>query len=163
MVTATESKIIESLQQAQANAVVMYLNAKRYHWYTAGPRFRDLHLFWDEMAADAFAEIDPLAERSRMLGGDVLSSPSEIDAFTSMVVAEGKGDRAPDDMLREALENERTIIREMRLAAKAADDEEDVGTNDLFASLVQTHEKHAWFIDEFLRAEGSPERGRRHA
>jgi starvation-inducible DNA-binding protein len=32
-----------------------------------------------------------------------------------------------------------------------ADEEGDPGTNDVFATLVQTHEKHAWFIDEFLR------------
>jgi DNA-binding ferritin-like protein len=54
-------------------------------------------------------------------------------------------------MLEEALENETRIIDEMRRAAKLADERSDVGTNDLFASNVQTHEKYAWFIREFLR------------
>jgi starvation-inducible DNA-binding protein len=39
----------------------------------------------------------------------------------------------------------------MRAAAKAADEDGDPGSNDVFATLVQTHEKHAWFIEEFLR------------
>ena len=44
-----------------------------------------------------------------------------------------------------------TASVEMRDAARVADEENDPGTNDLFATLVQGHEKNAWFIDEFLR------------
>lgn len=142
-------KIIDALRLAQANATVLYLNSKRYHWFTFGPMFRDIHLFWDEVAAAALAEIDPLAERTRMLGGDPLSQPSEIERRASITIAQGKPPvRA---MFEEALANERQIITEMRDAAKLADDEGDPGTNDLFGGLVQTHEKHAWFIAEFLR------------
>lgn len=144
-------KIIDAMRLAQANATVMYLNAKRYHWFTYGPLFRDIHLFWDEVAAAALAEIDPLAERVRMLGGDPLSQPSEIERCASVRVAEGKP--AVRAMFEEALANERQIITEMRDAAKLADDEGDPGTNDLFGGLVQQHEKHAWFIAEFLRGD----------
>jgi DNA-binding ferritin-like protein len=54
-------------------------------------------------------------------------------------------------MLDEALGNERRIIGEMRDAARMAEEENDYGTNDLFSTLVQAHEKNAWFIEEFLR------------
>ena len=149
MVTATETRVVVALKHAQANAFVMYANAKRYHWYTYGPLFRDLHLFFDEMAAAALGEIDPLAERVRMLGGEPLSTPREIEAWATVKIAEGQ--QSPVEMLRNALANERTIVGEMRAAARVADEEGDPGTNDVFATLVQTHEKHAWFIDEFLR------------
>ncbi|MHB8378209.1 MAG: Dps family protein [Dehalococcoidia bacterium] len=149
MVSTTQTRIIPVLRRAQANALVMYLNTKRYHWFTYGPLFRDLHLFFDEMAASALAEVDPLAERTRMLGGDALSMPQEIAMTASVRIADGTP--APRDMLEEALVNERQIIGEMRAAARTADEENDPGTNDLFATLVQTHEKNAWFIEEFLR------------
>lgn len=149
MVAETQTRVIACLQHAQANAVISYLNAKRYHWFTYGPLFRDLHLFFDELAADAFAEIDPLGERIRMLGGDALSTPRELEAHSTVVIAEGKP--ATRQMLEEALRNERQIVGEMREGARVADEESDYGTNDLFSGLVQTHEKHAWFIDEFLR------------
>jgi len=152
MVTTTETAVLVSLKHAQANAVTMYLNCKRYHWYTYGPRFRDLHLFFDEMAAAASAEVDPLGERIRMLGGDALSTPREIESWATVQIADGQP--PPDEMLRQALKNERLIIQEMRQGAQRGEEERDYGTNDLFSTLVQAHEKHAWFIDEFLRTEG---------
>jgi starvation-inducible DNA-binding protein len=149
MVTATEPRTQTCLKHAQANALALYLNSKRYHWFTYGPLFRDLHLFFDELANDAFAEVDPLGERLRMLGGDPLSMPEEIRQWATVRIAEGKP--TPREMLEEALANERRVVAEMREAARIADEEGDPGTNDLFSGLVQTHEKHAWFIEEFLR------------
>lgn len=151
--TATRTTVVECLQHSQANAISLYLNNKRYHWYTYGPHFRDLHLFFDEMASSAFAQIDPLGERIRMLGGNTLSSPQEIERWATVVIA--NSEESPRQMLEQALQNERRIIGEMRDAAGLAEEERDYGTNDLFATLVQNHEKYAWFIDEFLRADSS--------
>jgi starvation-inducible DNA-binding protein len=153
MVTMTQSAVIPCLQRAQANAIVSYLNAKRYHWFPYGPHFRDLHLFWDEVAAAASAEIDPLGERLRMLGGEPVSEPAAIERTATIRVA--RGHATPRAMLEEALLNERRIIDEMRDGARIADEQNDPGTNDLFANLVQTHEKYAWFIEEFLRHDDS--------
>jgi starvation-inducible DNA-binding protein len=149
MVATTETRTLTSLKHSQANAIQFYLNSKRYHWYAYGPLFRDLHLFFDELAADALAEIDPLGERIRMLGGEPLSTPQEIQAWVTIAIADGK--QKPHDMLREALANEERTIDDMRAAVKIAEDEGDPGTSDIFATLVQTHEKHRWFASEFLR------------
>jgi len=149
MVAAAETRTIAALKHTQANAITLYLNAKRYHWFTYGPLFRDLHLFFDELASDALAEFDPLAERLRMLGGEPISTPREIESWTTVAIADGKP--SPHAMLDEALANERKVVAELRDAARVADDEHDPGTNDLLATLVQTHEKHAWFISELLR------------
>jgi len=149
MVMATETRVVTALKHAEANAITLYLNNKRYHWFTFGPLFRDLHLFFDEMATAALAEIDPLGERLRMLGAEPVSKPDEIEAWATVEVAKGKP--TPKTMLDEALENERRVVDEMRSGARLADEEGDPGSNDLFATLVQTHEKHVWFIDEFLR------------
>lgn len=153
MVTSTQSRTTTCLLHAQANAVISYLNAKRYHWFTFGPHFRDLHLFWDEVAAGALAEIDPLGERLRMLGADPVSTPRELESSSTIQVAEGK--RTPREMLEEALANERRIVDEMRDGASVAEEERDYGSNDLFATLIQNHEKNAWFITEFLRRDDS--------
>lgn len=149
MVAKTETRVVLALKHAQANALALYLNAKRYHWFTYGPLFRDIHLFFDELAADALAEIDPFGERLRMLGAAALSHPREIESWATVRLADGTP--TPADMLREALANEHTVVREMREGARVAEEEGDPGTNDLFATYVQTHEKHAWFIEQFLR------------
>jgi starvation-inducible DNA-binding protein len=127
----TSNDVMQSLVSTQANAISSYLNYKRYHWFTFGPHFRDLHLFFDEVAEAALGEVDPFGERLRMLGGDAISHPRE--------------------MLQQALDNEHRIIDGMRRGAKQAEECGDYGTNDLFSQHVQTHEKYAWFIDEFLK------------
>jgi starvation-inducible DNA-binding protein len=147
--TRTDSRVIETLVHTQANAIASYLNYKRYHWFTFGPHFRDLHLFFDELAGAAFAEIDPFGERIRMLGGDPLSHPREIERAATIRIADGKP--TPRGMLQEALDNELRIIDEMREGARMADEAQDPGTNDLYATSVQTHEKYAWFIREFMQ------------
>lgn len=149
MVTKTKSRVIESLTHSQANVVCLYLNAKRYHWYTYGPLFRDLHLLFDEIAMAAQEQIDPFGERLRILGGDPVSTPDEIKSTATIAIAHGK--QTPADMLAEALQNERRVVEEMREGARFADDENDPGTNDLFATSVQVHEKYAWFLEEALR------------
>jgi starvation-inducible DNA-binding protein len=147
--TGTGTDVMECLVHAQSNAVISFLNYKRYHWYTYGAHFRDLHLFFDEVADAAFAEIDPFGERIRMLGGEPLSTPGELERHATIRIAEGQPQ--PRRMLEEALVNERNIIEGMRRGAKLSEEKGDYGTNDLFSQHVQTHEKYAWFIEEFLR------------
>jgi starvation-inducible DNA-binding protein len=43
------------------------------------------------------------------------------------------------------------VIKEMRHAAKIADEHGDPGTVDVFSRLVQIHEKHEWFTRDMLR------------
>ena len=62
-----QQTVVETLNREQANALVAYLNYKKYHWLTYGPLFRDLHLLFEEQGAEIFAMIDELAERSLML------------------------------------------------------------------------------------------------
>src|SRR5438128_2448893 len=63
--------VIQHLQTQVANAFVLYANYKHYHWQTFGPLFRDLHLMFDEFAAEVLATVDELAERIRMIGPDI--------------------------------------------------------------------------------------------
>ena len=73
----------------------------------------------------------------------------EIERAATITLAEGKP--SPREMLQQALDNERRIIDGMRRGAKQSEECGDYGTNDLFSQHVQTHEKYAWFIEEFLK------------
>ena len=48
------SEVVKGLQQQVANAFILYLNYKHYHWQTFGPLFRDLHRLFDEFAEEVF-------------------------------------------------------------------------------------------------------------
>ena len=47
----TLAAVVATLHRQQANALVAYLNYKKYHWLSYGPLFRDIHLLLDEQAA----------------------------------------------------------------------------------------------------------------
>jgi starvation-inducible DNA-binding protein len=145
---APDSPVVEHLQRQVANALVLYLNYKHYHWQTYGPMFRDLHRLFDEFAGAVLGTIDEFAERVRMIGQDPVASPQEMLATASVkVAARGQTMR---EMIKEADENLLIVIKEMRAGARAADGADDPGTVDLFSRFVQIHEKHEWWLRDIL-------------
>lgn len=143
-----DSPVVEHLQRQVANALVLYLNYKHYHWQTYGPMFRDLHLLFDEFAKAVLDTVDEFAERVRMIGQDPVGSPQEMLATASVKVA-SRG-QTMQEMVKEADENLLIVIKEMRAGARAADVAGDPGTVDLFSRFVQIHEKHEWWLRDIL-------------
>jgi len=142
--------VVQHLQRQVANAFVLYANYKHYHWQTFGPLFRDLHLMFDEFAKDTLGTIDEMAERVRMIGQDVQNVQLKEMQEAANVHSAVKG-QSMREMLEEADANLLLVIKDMRDAAKAADDNNDPGTGDLFAKVVQIHEKHEWFLRGVLK------------
>src|SRR5215208_2312422 len=117
---APDNPVVEHLQRQVANALVLYLNYKHYHWQTYGPMFRDLHLLFDEFAGAVLGTLDEFAERVRMIGQDPVASPQEMLLTASVKVA-GRG-QTMREMVKEADDNLLTVIKEMRAGARAADE-----------------------------------------
>jgi len=68
------SAIGDKLVGLAADGLVLYIKTKNFHWHLSGRQFRDLHLMFDEQAAEILASIDPLAERGRQIGRTTLRS-----------------------------------------------------------------------------------------
>lgn len=145
-----DSPVVQALRQQVANAVLLYFNYKHYHWQTYGPLFRDLHKLFDRFADEVLESLDPLAERVRMIGQDPPAHPLEAADLASVSAA------APHSTMREMVEEANRhmliVIKEMRRAAKVADEHNDPGTVDLFSRMVQVHEKHEWWTRDILRS-----------
>jgi starvation-inducible DNA-binding protein len=144
-----ESPIVQRLRTQVANALLLYLNYKHYHWQTYGPLFREMHKLFDRFAKDVLETVDPLAERVRMIGQDPPAHPVEAADLASVTQA------APHSSMREMVEeadrNLLVVIKEMRDAVKLADEHNDPGTTDLLSKCVQIHEKHEWWARDILR------------
>ena len=142
--------VVQHLQRQVANAFVLYANYKHYHWQTFGPLFRDLHLMFDEFATAVLATADEFAERVRMIGPDITCTQLKQMQDIASVHATAAGQNLRE-MLEETDANLLVLIKEMRDAAKAADQNNDPGTVDVFTRIVQIHEKHEWFVREILK------------
>ena len=144
-----DSPVVQDLRRQVANALVLYLNYKHYHWQAFGPLFRDLHKLFDRFSKEVLESIDPLAERVRMIGQDPPARAEELADLATVAAA------APHSTMREMLEeadrNLLVVIREMRRAVKTAEEHDDPGTVDLFSRLVQVHEKQEWWLRDILR------------
>src|SRR5579883_3225244 len=124
--------VIQHLQREVSNAFVLYANYKHYHWQTYGPLFRDLHLLFDDLATRVLGTIDEMAERVRMIGQDVQAVQLKQFQETATVVS-ARAQQSISEMLEEAQTNLLLVIKNMREAARAADDANDPGTVDLFS------------------------------
>lgn len=143
------TRVVATLNRQQANALVAYLNYKKYHWLTFGPLFRDLHLLFEEQGTEVFAMIDELAERSLMLDGAPVADPA--DYLSTATVTPSAGKLAVKQMIEEAIATHELIITEMHQDAEVATEVGDIGTADLYTRLVQVHQKHRWFLKELLK------------
>ena len=141
--------VVRTLNRQQANALVAYLNYKKYHWLTYGPLFRDIHLLLDEQAAATYLMIDELAERALMIGGTPVADPA--DYLPAATVRPSKGTLSLRKMLEETVATLDTIVEEMHADAGTATKADDIGTADLYTRLVQVHQKNRWFLAEILR------------
>src|ERR1019366_10693086 len=92
--------VVATLQRQQANALVAYLNYKKYHWLSYGPLFRDIHLMLDEQATQVYVTIDEFAERAIMVDGAPLADPA--DYLPAATVKPSKGKLSLDEMIAEA-------------------------------------------------------------
>ncbi|MDX2242144.1 MAG: DNA starvation/stationary phase protection protein [Leptolyngbyaceae cyanobacterium bins.302] len=145
----TATALVKALNRQQANTLVAYLNYKKYHWLTYGPLFRDLHLLFEDQGGEVFEMLDELAERSLMIDGSPVADPA--DYLTTATVKPSTGKLSVSEMIQEAIATHEHIIREMHEDADAATDAGDIGTADLYTRLVQTHQKHRWFLREIQR------------
>jgi starvation-inducible DNA-binding protein len=105
---------------------------------------------FDEFANQTIETIDEMAERIRMIGQDIqnvqLKQMQEAANVHSAV--EGQSMR---EMMEEAGANLLVVIKDMRDAARIADESNDPGTVDLFSKIVRIHEKHEWFLRQVLK------------
>ena len=142
--------VAAALNGLLADAFALYLKTKNFHWHVSGPHFRDYHVMLDEQADQIYASTDPLAERVRKIGGRTLLSIGQIGGLQTLKDND-KDFVAPLDMLRELMEDNKTVAHAMRKAHKLCDDTDDVATASLLEIYLDETERRVWFLFEASR------------
>jgi starvation-inducible DNA-binding protein len=141
------TEISKALNAILADTFALFLKTKNFHWHVSGPRFRDLHLLFDEQAAQILDTTDEIAERVRKIGGTTLRSISHISKLQS-IEDNDEGFVPAPEMLSELLNDNKKTIATMRKAHKLCDKHEDVATASLLENYIDAGEKRAWFLFE---------------
>ena len=143
-------KLVETLNMRLCDEYVLYTKTRKFHWNVVGPRFSQLHEFFEEQYEVIDEMIDEIAERSRQLGGKSLGTLEEFVRHSTISEDPGQNPDA-QTMISNLVENHEAIIKTLRRNADEADDEyDDMATNDFFLEAVQKHEKMAWMLRAHL-------------
>ncbi|MBD1910107.1 MULTISPECIES: Dps family protein [unclassified Leptolyngbya] len=142
--------VVNLLNQNLANAYLLLIKTKKYHWDVVGPQFRSLHELWEEHYQALTESIDSIAERVRMLGGYPLGTAQGFLSAASIQEHEGEVPSA-SGMVQNLVEDHELIIRTMRENIDQCSDEfHDEGTADFLTGLMEQHEEMAWMLRSFI-------------
>ncbi len=150
-IDAQERKTIAAgLSRLLADSYTLYLKTHNYHWNVTGPQFSTLHAMFEQQYTELALAVDEIAERIRALG---IAAPGSYREFVELAaVKEAAGGESAEEMIRELLTGQETVVRTARAAFPAADEAADEPTADLLTQRMQVHEKNAWMLRSMLAA-----------
>jgi starvation-inducible DNA-binding protein len=147
--------VTNALNPLLADVFALYLKTKNFHWHMSGPHFRDYHLLLDEQGDQIFAMTDELAERVRKIGGTTLKSIGQV-AKLQRIKDNDEEFVAAVDMLRELMEDNKSLTVNMREAHEVADQKNDSATTSLLETFIDETERRTWFLFEATRVTNQP-------
>ncbi|WP_431657942.1 Dps family protein [Pantanalinema rosaneae] len=145
--------VIELLNQDVADAYLLLVKTKKFHWDVIGPQFRTLHQLWEEHYEALTQNIDACAERVRMLGGYPIGT---LAGFLNSATLKETPDTIPNatDMVAQLVNDHEQIIRNLREQIDRCSDEfHDEGTADFLTGLMEEHEEMAWMLRSFIEGQ----------
>lgn len=133
-----------------ADAFVLYLKTKNFHWHMSGQHFRDYHLLLDEQASQIFDITDAIAERVRKVGGTTIHSIGHI-ARLQRIADNDEEFVGPTEMLKELHNDNKAFVESLRGAHDVASNANDYATTSLIEIWIDEAERRAWFLFEATR------------
>jgi len=143
-------EITAGLRQLLADAFVLFLKTKNFHWHMTGQHFRDYHLLLDEHAEQIFAMTDDIAERARKIGGTTLRSIGDISRHQRLKDNDNES-VAPKQMLAELSADNQALTRYFRATHETCEKYNDVATASLIEVWIDQTERRTWFLAEIVQ------------
>lgn len=145
--------VVELLNRDLADAYLLLIKTKKYHWDVVGPQFRTLHELWEEQYEALTLSIDSIAERTRTLGGFPVGTAEGFIKLASIKEHAGNVPVATE-MVSNLVSDHEQIIRNMREHIdQCSENFHDEGTADFLTGLMEQHEEMAWMLRSFIEGE----------
>lgn len=141
-------EIAEGLSRLLADTYSLYLKTHNFHWNVTGPMFQTLHIMFEGQYTELATAVDLIAERIRALGFPAPGTYSEFARLSS--IPESSGVPRAEDMIRELVEGQESVVRTARSIFPVVDQVNDEPTADLLTQRMQVHEKTAWMLRSLL-------------
>lgn len=145
--------VMNLLNQDLADAYVLLVKTKKYHWDVVGPQFRTLHKLWEEHYQELTKNIDKIAERIRTLG---CYPTGTMEGFLNLATLKEHSGEIPTatGMVTQLVEDHEQVIRNLRNHIDQCSEEfHDQGSADFLTGLMERHEEMAWMLRSFIEGE----------
>ncbi len=147
--TNNQPAVADALNALLADSFALYLKTKNYHWHVQGPRFRELHLLFDEQAMQIFATTDLIAERVRKNGARTLQSIGDIGRRQSIRDDDAAGPDA-EAMIRTLADDNKILLGQLKEVKAAAEADGDIATSGLVDTWADETQQRIWFLEATL-------------
>ena len=146
----TRAEMITLLNQELADMSDLYSQTKQAHWNVKGEQFISLHKLFDEFAEALEGYIDEIAERAVQLGGTAKGT-NRMSAANSRL--EEYPTETMDSMghVEALIERYAMVAASTRAAIATAEEQEDMGTVDLFSEISLGMDKWLWFLEAHVQ------------
>ena len=138
--------VAEALNGLLADSYALYLKTKNYHWHVHGPRFRELHLLFDEQATQILATTDLIAERVRKNGAGTLTSIGDVSRRQTIKDDDASVVKA-EDMVKALAADNRILLDQLKVVKAAAEADGDLATSGMVDGWVDEVEQRVWFLE----------------
>ncbi len=138
----------EALRVLLGETYALYMKTHGYHWNVTGPRFRSLHMMFEEQYRELWAALDVIAERIRALGHFAPGSSEAMLAEATIKPDNGVPDAG--QMIANLVKGHEAVARAARAGTKIAGESGDEVTVDLFVQRAEIAEKTAWMLRSSL-------------
>lgn len=137
-------QIAEGLKSLLADSYTLYLQTHNFHWNVTGPKFRELHLMFEEHYTELATAVDDIAERIRTLD---VAAPGTYKEFVRLsAIEEVDGVPEADAMVDILTKGHEQVVKTCRKVLKLAQDADDESTASLVSDRMRIHEKTAWML-----------------
>ncbi len=138
------NQIAAGLKKLLADSYTLYLQSHNFHWNVTGPRFRELHLMFEEHYNELALAVDEIAERIRTLD---VAAPGTYKAFAELSsIKEVEGVPNTTDMVEILTLGHEQVVRTCRQVLVTAQKADDESTAALVSDRMRVHEKTAWML-----------------
>ena len=146
----SKKALTDALNGALADHLALYVKTKNFHWHVRGPRFRDLHLLFDEQAQQILSVTDAIAERVRKNDADTLTSIGAIEKATRLKDEDSTSLEA-DRMIEQLKDDNETLVVRLKQVKDASEEAGDNATSGVVDEWTDLAEERVWFLRQALR------------
>ena len=141
-------KTLENLEKILADSYVLSLKLQNYHWNVVGENFKSLHELFGAQYEELADAIDEVAERIRALGLKVEGTFENFQKLSK--IKSGNKNFDHKNMIQDLISGHEVLTDELKKGIKAAQEEIDEVTADIFIGRLTVHEKAIWMLKSSL-------------